>query len=119
MIWSKLNFGKHVGRTLPQVVLSDPNWFFWAHRKRIFCDRVAIDPKSLAARATHIGIPKRHPRDRKVEYRHDSDDRFLGFDFVEADGSGQGAESDRQLRGIINTHASPIVRAADPVIPGV
>jgi len=31
---------------------------------------------------------------------------------------GQGAKSDRQLHGIINAHASPTVRAADPVIPG-
>jgi hypothetical protein len=84
MIWSKLNFGKHAGRTLPQVVLSDPNWFFWAHRKRIFCDRLAIEAKILAARATHIRIPKPHRKSWQVEYRRDRDDRFLGFDFVKA-----------------------------------
>jgi hypothetical protein len=87
MKWTILNFGKHVGRTLPQIVLSDPNWFFWAHRKKIFCDRLAIEAKILAARATHIRIPKRPPRRWQVEYRWDREGRFLGFDFVEAKSS--------------------------------
>jgi len=30
MTWSILKFGKHKGRTLPQVLFQDPDWFFWA-----------------------------------------------------------------------------------------
>jgi hypothetical protein len=28
--WLQLRFGKHEGKTLPQIVLSDPDYFFWA-----------------------------------------------------------------------------------------
>jgi hypothetical protein len=87
MIWSKLNFGKNVGRTLPQVVLSDPNWFFWAHRKGIFYGRLAIEAKIVAARATHIRIPKPHRKRWQVEYHWDREGRFLGFDFVKTKSS--------------------------------
>jgi hypothetical protein len=66
--------------------LDDPNWFFWAHRKRIFCDRLAIEAKILAARATHIRISKPHRKRWQVEYRWDRDGRFLGFGFVKAKG---------------------------------
>jgi hypothetical protein len=84
MKWTTLNFGKHASRTLPQVVLSDPNWFFWAHRKGILCGRLAIEAKTLATRATHIRIPKPHRKRWHVEYRWDREGRFLGFDFVKA-----------------------------------
>jgi len=30
MAWSTLPFGKHKGKTLPQIVFADPDWFFWA-----------------------------------------------------------------------------------------
>jgi hypothetical protein len=28
--WAKIGYGKHTGKTLPQIILSDPDWFFWA-----------------------------------------------------------------------------------------
>src|ERR1700676_5375682 len=82
-MWTTLNFGKHAGRTLPQVVLSDPNWFFWAVGKGVFSGRLADEAAILAQRATHIRIPKRNPKDWEVEYRRDRDGRVLGFGFVE------------------------------------
>jgi hypothetical protein len=84
-MWTTLNFGKRKGRTLPQVVLSDPNWFFWAIGKGVFNDRLGCEAETLKRRATNIKIPKRRPRDWKVEYRWDRDDRFVGFGFVEAE----------------------------------
>ena len=36
MEWSILIFGKHTGKTLPQVVLEDPDWFFIAYEKGEF-----------------------------------------------------------------------------------
>jgi hypothetical protein len=83
-MWTTLNFGKHAGRTLPQVVLSDPNWFFWAVGKDIFKGRLADEAAVLSRRATHIRIPKPNPKGWEVEYRRDRDGRFLGFNFVEA-----------------------------------
>ena len=36
MEWTKLNFGKYIGKTLPQILLSDPDWFFDACETRVF-----------------------------------------------------------------------------------
>jgi hypothetical protein len=66
------------------VVLSDPNWFFWAVGKEVFSGRLSDEAAVSAHRATHIRIPKRNPKDWEVEYRWDRDRRFLGFGFVEA-----------------------------------
>ena len=29
MVWTTFPFGKHRGKTLPQIILDDPDWFFW------------------------------------------------------------------------------------------
>ena len=34
--WSPLEFGKHKGRTIPWVMLHDPDWFFWAYENGAF-----------------------------------------------------------------------------------
>jgi hypothetical protein len=39
MSWTILNFGKYKGKTLPQVLFSDPDWFFWAIEDGILKDR--------------------------------------------------------------------------------
>jgi hypothetical protein len=82
-MWTKLNFGRHSGKTLPQVVLSDPNWFFWA--KNILYGQLANEAEVLERRARNIRIPKPNPKKWAVEYRRDRDDRFLGIGIVKAD----------------------------------
>ncbi len=76
-MWTTVNFGKHAGRTLPQVVLRDPNWFFWAVGKGVLYGRLEFEANALERRATNIKIPKRHPEKWEVEYRWDRDYRFL------------------------------------------
>jgi hypothetical protein len=85
-MWTRLNFGKHASRILPQVVLLDPNWFFWAVSNGVFNGRLEFEAAAdaLALRARNIRIPKRQPKDWEVEYRWDRDGRFLGFGFVKA-----------------------------------
>jgi hypothetical protein len=34
--WIDLWFEKHKGKTLPQVMFTDPGWFFWARDEEIF-----------------------------------------------------------------------------------
>jgi hypothetical protein len=85
MIWTRLNFGKHIGKTLPQVVLSDPNWFFWAVGTDIFTGKLRRESTALDRCARSIRIPKRNPRNWEVEYRWDREQRFLGFDFVKVE----------------------------------
>src|SRR5258708_4944737 len=83
MKWTMLKFGRHEGRTLPQVVLSDPNWFFWA--ADILYGQLATEAEILERQARNIKIPRPNPKKWAVEYRRDRDDRFLGFDIVKAD----------------------------------
>jgi hypothetical protein len=83
MIWTTVPFGKYIGRTLPQIILSDPNWFFWA--TKIFYGPLAAEAQTLVRQARSIKIPKPNPEKWAVEYRRDRDDRFLGMDIVKAD----------------------------------
>ena len=34
--WIELPFGKHKGKTLPQVMFTDPDWFFYTYGKGYF-----------------------------------------------------------------------------------
>ncbi len=85
MKWTTLNFGKHAGRSLPQIILADADWFFWAYNRDIFWGRLAVEAEELAARATAIKIPKRDPENWAIEYRFEDDGRFMEFGFVKAD----------------------------------
>jgi len=85
MIWTTANFGKHAGKTLPQIVFSDPNWFFWA--AKILYGPLATEAEALERRARCIRIPKPNPKKWAVEYRRDRDDRFLGIDIVKVGSS--------------------------------
>jgi hypothetical protein len=40
MEWAILTFGKHAGKTLPEVFLEDPGWFFIANAEGEFARRV-------------------------------------------------------------------------------
>jgi hypothetical protein len=82
MTWSTVPFGKYQGNTLPQILLLDPDWFFWMLPK--FYGPLALEAKALAERATRIKIPKKKPQKWCLEYHFDDEDRFCGFTFVRA-----------------------------------
>jgi hypothetical protein len=84
MSWTKLGFGKHIGLRLPQILMFDPDWFFWAVGKSIFEGRLAREAEELVTRATAIKPPFKKPEDWAVEYQFERDGRFRGFEFVEA-----------------------------------
>jgi hypothetical protein len=85
MRWTTLNFGKHAGRSLPEIILSDADWFFWAVSKGVFKGRLANEAEDLVQKATAIKIPKPDPKRWQVEYRYEDNGRFNGFVFVNAD----------------------------------
>jgi len=80
--WTPLRFGKHIGKTLPQVICSDPSWFIWAIRKNIFRDELAREAALLHRRLQGIINPKRRPERWVVEHRYDFERKFTGFDIV-------------------------------------
>ena len=98
MRWVTLNFGKHAGKTLPQIILSDADWVFWALNKGVFKGRLASEAAKVEQRARAIKIPKRHPKRWQVEYSYDDTGGFSGFRFVKADSpSHSGSVSTRRL----------------------
>jgi hypothetical protein len=83
--WLEVKFGKHKGKTLPQIVLGDPDWFFWAHEKDAFKDAtLKKQAKEIYAKATRIKIPE--GPGSVVEYViHPSVGKLVGIKIVPAD----------------------------------
>jgi hypothetical protein len=65
MTWSILRFGKHAGKTLPQVLLLDTDWFFWMAPK--LYGRLGEEAKDLDRKARGIKIPG--PNQKKLVQR--------------------------------------------------
>lgn len=68
MVWTQLGFGEHRGKTLPQILFKDPDWFFWAYEKNIFKPDIKGEAFRIHPRATSIRIPASHGLDVEVEY---------------------------------------------------
>ena len=59
MSWLEIGFGKHTGKTLPQIVLGDPDWFFWAHGENAFKGgTLKTQAQEIYNKATRIKIPQ-------------------------------------------------------------
>jgi hypothetical protein len=85
MSWTELNFGKHAGKSLPQVLFADPDWFFWAVDNNVFAKRPAISREAeiLNTRARNIKIPAAEAGTMTVEYVvHRPTGKFSHFDLV-------------------------------------
>src|ERR1700692_1372254 len=80
MTWTILNFGKYAGKTLPQILLLDPDWFFWMAPK--LYGRLGEEAKDLDRKARAVKIPGLNQKKLMVEYEYDENGRFLGFWFV-------------------------------------
>jgi len=85
MRWSTVSFGKHSGRSLPEIILADADWVFWAVSNGVFKGRLADQAEDIARKARAIKIPKPDPERWQVEYRYDDRHGFCGFGFVAAD----------------------------------
>ncbi|ATF13633.1 hypothetical protein A616_17095 [Brevibacillus brevis X23] len=61
MNWTQLNFGKHEGSTLPQVLFKDPDWFYWAHvTQKLFDTRghLKLEAEEAYRKSRNIKIPE-------------------------------------------------------------
>jgi hypothetical protein len=83
MIWTTVPFGKHQGKTLPQIVIDDPDWFFWI-LPRLY-GHLKIEADELGHKASRIKILQKSPRKWLVEFRFVHGKGFCGFDIVRAD----------------------------------
>jgi hypothetical protein len=84
MLWATLTFGRYEGKSLPQVILHDPDYFFWGIEKGIF-DKDGFREAAiiLEGRACNVKIPKSKPEDWCILYHTDRNGHFAGFDIVE------------------------------------
>jgi len=86
--WTPLDFGKHIGKTLPQVIFDDPDWFFNAYEKGYFKNRdnLRAEANEVYERATSIRIPPAETERMVVEYRFDREShRFSNVEIMPAD----------------------------------
>src|SRR5262245_20324937 len=87
MEWSEVYFGKHKGKTLPQILLSDPDWFFWAIEKNAFKNRRVLqsETEDLDYKARNIKIPNNNDGTLVVEYVvHQPTGKLSSFHIVQA-----------------------------------
>jgi hypothetical protein len=69
MNWTVLNFGRHKGKTLPQIVFADPDWFFWAWEKKVYhAHGLKAEATRINKRARKIRIPNDGDVERDAEY---------------------------------------------------
>jgi hypothetical protein len=89
MSWSVMPFGRYQGKTLPQIIMLDLDWFFWVLPK--LYGKLGTEARDLARKARGIKIPKGRGKKWVVEYRYELDHgselgrRFCGFAFVKAE----------------------------------
>jgi hypothetical protein len=69
MAWTKVNFGKHSGKTLPQIAFADPDYLYWAIGDKLFAKGpLAAEAKDVARKAQRIRIQGCDPGEKKVRY---------------------------------------------------
>lgn len=68
MNWTKINFGKHKGKTLPQIIFDDADWFFFAYENGYFKNGLAYEAFELYRKARSIKVPQRNGQRMLVEY---------------------------------------------------
>lgn len=79
-MWNEVSIGKWKGKgkTLPQILVSDPDWFFWAIENDVFAKykRLATQAEMLNRRARSIKIPAKHAPNDTVQYWLTPDGKF-------------------------------------------
>jgi hypothetical protein len=89
MSWSVVPFGRYSGKTLPEIIVRDLDWFFWVLPK--LYGKLETEARDLARKVSAIKIPKELGKKLEVEYRYEFDSgsvlgrRFCGFSFVKGE----------------------------------
>ena len=85
MRWTELHFKRHPGKTLPQVLWSDPDWFFWNFENGIFNSNPLLfsEAAELDRKARSIRIPSRLGENVEAQYiRHPETGHFAVVEVV-------------------------------------
>lgn len=108
-MWSVVDFGKWAGKgkTLPQILVADPDWFFWAVEQNTFQKRgrLAQEAEMLSRRALTIKIPRdQAPRDC-VRYWFTPDGKFAQIELIESSQAAHQGSSHEERRPHLNLSA--------------
>ena len=85
MNWAELKFGKHRGRTLPQVMFKDPDWVFWMHTTGFFQNSHVHgrEADEIYRKSRVIKVPQTGDEKMVAEYIVDPrNHNFRGLDLV-------------------------------------
>lgn len=86
MSWTILDFGKHKGKTLPQIIFADPDWFFWAIDENIYSKKAVLvnESKELYQKARNIRVPQKDKIEKMLaEYAiHPPTGKFANMELV-------------------------------------
>jgi hypothetical protein len=80
--WTIVNFGKFAGKkmSLPQIVLTDPDWFWYMADKKAFTGTLAGEAEDIAEKAQKIRIPGKSRKRWKVLNYLTPEGAFSHFD---------------------------------------
>ena len=86
-MWSVVNFGKWrgKGKTLPQIVVSDPDWFFWAVENDVFEGALRSQADKLERRARAIKLPAGLADTHCIQYMFTPEWEFAHFNIIPND----------------------------------
>ena len=85
MAWTKLRFGKHKGKSLPQVLFADPDWFFWAIDESVFRGKIEKEAQEIYRKSRSIRIPQKRNEKLVAEYAiHPPTKKFGNMEIVPA-----------------------------------
>jgi hypothetical protein len=76
-------FGKYTGLTLPQVLFTDPDYFFWV--RGVLKGALAIEAEKLAQKACRIKTPREPAEAFVVDYFFEPGGQFVCFSIVPRD----------------------------------
>ena len=113
--WTEINFGKFADKqmSLPQIVLTDPDWFFYMVEIRAFTGRVARQAADIAVKARKIRIPREKPKRWKVLNYLTPERAFSHFDVVEAKPDWYSRSSKTQVSDFIDLSISHRLKPYD------
>jgi hypothetical protein len=76
-------FGKYEGRTLPEVLFADPDYFFWL--RGVLEGALAMEAEQLTRKACRIRISREPAETFVVEYIFEPEGQFVRFGIVPRD----------------------------------
>lgn len=115
-MWTEVNFGKWAGKgkTLPLILVTDPDWFFWAVEEKAFKSRaLAAEAEMLNRRARSIKVPAKHAPNDTVQYWVGPDGKFSHVALIKSSQQAHEGSSSETRRDYLNLYAPRSIKDYD------